>query len=63
MRPRINPNFVCKANASTGKCFYNKHNKRDVQPKTPHVRCFGELVPISVSQALTLVHTQEIIMK
>lgn len=63
MRTRINNNLVCRVD-KTGKCFFNKAISlpKKEKRKMPHVKCFGKLVPISVTQALALVATTEIYM-
>lgn len=63
MRQRINNNLVYRVD-KTGKCFFNRAVKlpKKETRKMPHVKCFGKLVPISVTQALALVATTEIYM-
>ncbi len=63
MRPRIKSVLVASVD-KTGKCFFNKaiNLPKKEQRKMPHIKCFGKLVPISVTQALSLVATTEIYM-
>ena len=61
MRPRFKTDVVCSATPS-GKCFFNKAIQLPKKKKTPYIKCFSKLMPVSIKEAMSLVATHKIVM-